>query len=230
MYVIFEGVDGAGKSTTMNAVVDKLNSIIPGFNPVMTSQPGSTPLGKHIRQLVKYPSTIDPSIQIDNLSRQLLYMIDMINYINVVLKPSLADRKAVFADRSSFISGMIYGLAEGLDYDHINKLFNLIEPVRADRCYVMVCKPERAKERMGNSRGENKDHFDSKPFEFLEKVYDLYSNILMGPAEQTLLLQKSVNISDTIIINSEGDQEAIVNFIVKDLLKVYERPKNLHSL
>ena len=99
MYVIFEGVDGAGKSTTMNAVVDKLNSIIPGFNPVMTSQPGSTPLGKHIRQLVKYPPTIDPSIQIDNLSRQLLYMIDMINYINVVLKPSLADRKAVFADR-----------------------------------------------------------------------------------------------------------------------------------
>lgn len=230
MYVIFEGVDGAGKSTTMNAVVDRLKSIIPDLDPVMTSQPGSTPLGKHIRQLVKYPASIDPNINIDNMSRQLLYMIDMINYINVILKPSLASKKAVFADRSSFISGLIYGLAEGLDYDHINKLFNLIDPVRADRCYVMVCKPDMAKGRMNNSRGNDKDHFDSKPLEFLEKVYDLYSNLLMGPAEQTLLLQKSVNISDTIIINSEGDQDAIVNFIVKDLQKVYERPRNLRNL
>lgn len=228
MYVIFEGVDGSGKSSTMKAVVERLSRQITGFESVMTGQPGSTPLGKHIRQLVKYPATVDPSIQIDKMSRQLLYMVDMINYTNVVLQPNLDAGNHVFADRSSFISGMIYGLAEGLDYDQIKRLFSLIEPVRADRCYIMVCKPEVSKRRMASSRDGDADHFDSKPIEFMEKVYDLYSNILRGPAEQTLLLQKSVNISDTLVIQSDGDQESIVQMIVKDLTNLYERRRNGH--
>jgi dTMP kinase len=228
MYVIFEGVDGSGKSSTVKAVVENLSKVIPDFSAVLTGQPGSTPLGKHIRQLVKYPDKIDSAIQIDAMSRQLLYMVDMINYINVVLKPSLDDGKSVFADRSSFISGMIYGLAEGLQYDQIRSLFSLIDPVRADRCYIMICKPEVSYARMAGSR-DSGDHFDSKPKEFLDRVYDLYSNILRGPVEQTLLLQKSVNISDTILIESDGDQESIIEFITKDLLNVYSRRKNRNT-
>ena len=230
MYVIFEGVDGSGKSSTMKAVVERLSQQIPNFESVMTGQPGSTPLGKHIRQLVKHAASIDPDIQIDKMSRQLLYMVDMINYTNVVLQPSIDAGKCVFADRSSFISGMIYGLAEGLDYGQIGRLFSLIEPVRADRCYIMVCKPEVSKSRMSDSRTGAVDHFDSKPIEFMEDIYYLYSNILRGPAEQTLLLQKSVNISDTLVIQSDGDQESIIQMIVKDLTNLYERRNNRKSL
>jgi len=230
MFVIFEGVDGSGKSSTMKAVADKLRTLIPEFDPVMTGQPGSTPLGKHIRQLVKFPATIDKDIVIDSMSRQVLYMVDMINYIDTILKPSLAAGRPVFADRSSFISGMIYGLAEGLDYDQISKLFSLIDPVKAQRCYIMVCDPGITKSRMSTDRADNKDHFDTKPPEFLRKVYDLYSNILNGPTEQTLLLQKSVNISDTILVNTDAEQESIVEFIVKDLYNLYTRRKNRSSL
>jgi dTMP kinase len=223
MFIIFEGCDGSGKSSTMAKIASRVKEARPDFSPVMTGQPGSTPLGKHIRRLVKFPHDIDPNIQIDNLSRQLLYMVDMINYINVILKPSLLNNIPVLADRSSFISGMIYGLAEGLSYQDIKKLFDLIEPVRADRCYIFICDPAIAIARMAKDRLQNADHFDSKPIEFAHRIYELYKNILNGPVEQNMLLLKSANISDIHIIDTDDDQESIVDFISKDIIDLYDK-------
>ena len=68
LYVIFEGNEGTGKTSTMAAVAEALKDRL---EIRQTHHPGSTPLGKHLRKLVKHPVEIDPEIEIDPLSRQL---------------------------------------------------------------------------------------------------------------------------------------------------------------
>ena len=59
-YVIFEGNEATGKSSTMKAVAEAMKDRLPAK---LTHHPGSTPLGAHLRKLVKYPKEIDPEIE-----------------------------------------------------------------------------------------------------------------------------------------------------------------------
>lgn len=220
-YAIFEGVDGAGKSTMIEAVKSKLSDILvrndcdPSIIKVCIS-PGSTPLGKHIRQLVKYPSTISSDIVIDDLSRQMLYMVDTINCVKTILEPSLSDGKIILADRSSFISAMAYGMADGLQYHDIEKLFDIITPPKADKLFVLQIQPETSFERLSKIK-DSKDHYDEKPVDFFRKVCDIYNKLITGPPERTVLVSRSVNIDNVVYIDATLDVESISNDIAESI-------------
>ncbi len=219
MYVIFEGNDGAGKSTAMKAVAETLAARIPArLRMHLTNHPGSTPLGAHIRKLVKHPEDIDPDIKIDALSRQTLYMVDTVSFVKQRLEPALAAGDLVFADRSSFISALVYGTAEGVTMTEIDRLFQLITPPKADRLYVLRCPWELGKERL-RERAERADHFERKPNEFFRTVENVYDNLLTGPAERTMLVSRSVNLDNLVYVDSSLPLPQVVEFIVNDLLR-----------
>lgn len=216
LFVVFEGNDGAGKSSTMEAVARALPMRAGRDLPIrLTNHPGSTPLGSHLRKLVKYPESIDPSITIDSLSRQVLYMVDTISFVKQVLNPALERGEIVFADRSSFISAIVYGTAEGLKLSDVEKLFQLITPPRMDRLYILRCPWEVGKRRL-DSRG-NLDHFERKPVDFFQKVEKTYDELVTGPAERTLLVSRSVSPRDITYVDSTLSSERVVNKIVDDL-------------
>lgn len=220
-YVIFEGADGVGKSTIMKAVADNLVKLCPQRPVLQTSHPGSTPLGKHLRKLVKTPLVISPDITIDDLSRQLLYMVDTVSFIKSLLIPALDVGKTVLADRSSFISAMVYGLADGLTYDEISKLFDVITPPRADRCYILTCPVEISRQRILKDRDTEPDHYDSKPEEFSRKINQIYTDLLRGPAVQISLLSRSVAIDNIKFIDTTIPFGQLVEEITTDLLSIY---------
>ena len=172
-YIIFEGNDGTGKSTLMKAVAERLSTVFTAFDPLLTQHPGSTPLGRHLRQLVKYPQKVATDIVIDDLSRQVLYMVDTISFVKTLLEPTLASGRPVFADRSSFISAIVYGLADGLLLDDVSRILELITPPKADRLYILQCASTTGRERI-SARGEM-DHYDRKPIEFSQRVDDIYA-------------------------------------------------------
>jgi dTMP kinase len=220
-YVIFEGGDGAGKSSTMKAVAAEVKNRLKEYNTSfalhMTHHPGSTPLGAHMRKLVKFSEEIDPNITIDNLSRQLLYMVDTVSFVNQILRPALAADEWVFADRSSFISALVYGVADGLNLEEIDHLFQIITPPKANRLYVLQCPWTVGAERL--RQRAVLDHFDRKPPEFFEKVEDIYNNLLTGSAERTMLVSKSVALQDVIYVDSTLPFAQVVNYITADLLQ-----------
>lgn len=217
LYVVFEGNDGAGKSTTMKAVAEALpRKLGHAIDLELTNHPGSTPLGKHIRRLVKYPETIDSTIEIDSLSRQILYMVDTVSFIKQKLIPAIESGRTVFADRSSFISALVYGTAEGLNVADIERLFQLITPPKMDRLYVLRCPWQVGKQRL-DTRG-NPDHFERKPPEFFRKVEEAYERLITGPEERTLLVSKSVNPRNVVYVDSTGPMDRVVDAICSDLV------------
>lgn len=220
-YFIFEGCDGTGKTTTMHAVADRLRQKMPQFDPVLTHHPGSTPLGRYLRQLVKYPTKTDPEMTIDDLSRQVLYMVDTISYVRTVLEPNLAAGRAVMADRSSFISAIVYGLADGLDMRDVTRILELITPPKADRLYILQCPTDLGRERIKSTRGEL-DHYDQKSLEFAEKVSKIYAGLITTSAQQTVLVSRSVSIDNVMYVDASRPLDQVVDFIVADATSVIE--------
>ena len=228
VYCIFEGSDGAGKSSTMTAVSDKLRTVLPNFDPILTQHPGSTPLGKHIRKLVKFPHEISEDITIDSLSRQMLYMVDTVSFINSLLIPSLESGRNVFADRSSFISAMAYGIGEGLSLSEVSKLFNVITPPLADRLYVLKCPWKVSIDRVRSGRN-TKDYFDNKQDSFFEKATQVYDSLVSDP-ELSIVTQKSVKLENVVYIDTSRSHELVVNDIVNDVVNMMDKKLSNETL
>jgi dTMP kinase len=219
LYVIFEGGDGTGKTTAMAEVAKRMSNRL---DISQTHHPGSTPLGAHIRKLVKFPKEIDQTIEIDDLSRQLLYMVDTVSFINSILIPSLESGQTVFADRSSFISALVYGTADGLSLQEVQRLFQLIEPPKADRLYIMQCPWETGKERVSAARTGTSDHYDQKEDGFFQKIQTIYDNLLTTDAEQTIVVSRSVALENVIYIDASQTPEKVVQDIVDDFTKLLD--------
>lgn len=217
MYVVFEGNDGSGKSTTMRAVAEAVRERIKGLTLHLTHHPGSTPLGKHLRALVKFPEEFDPNIAIDPLSLQLLYMVDAVSFTKQILEPAISAGEWVFADRSNHISSMVYGMAEGLELVEVEKLFNLIQPPKADKVYVLRCPWKVGKDRL-TKRGERLDHFERKSTQFFQRVEANYNNLVCGSLEQTMLVSKVVDITNIVYIDADLPSKMVVDKIVDDIL------------
>jgi dTMP kinase len=228
LYVVFEGSDGAGKTSTMKAVAEVMPDLfkslgLPEDKRIhLTHHPGSTPLGAHLRRLVKQPETIDATIEIDPLSRQMLYMVDCVSFAKSILEPALDKNELVFADRSVLISALVYGCAEGMSIAEVQRLFALYEPPRVDRLYILRCPWSVAKERMIQDRGESVrlDHFDRKPDEFFDTIASYYDNLIPGSSERIMAVSRSVSLSNVIYIDATQPIDRVVDEIVGDLSNV----------
>lgn len=220
-YVIFEGGDFAGKSSTMDIVAEILRQRLPDKEVVKTCQPGSTSLGAKLRELVK-----TPDIEIDPIARQCIYAADAINFVNTMLNPALSTGKVVLSDRSSFVSGRIYSDVDGIGKKEFNKIWSIINPPKACRMYVFYCPDEVLKERMGSR--DFADHYDNKPFEFMRTIHSKYRQ-LVNEAHSTagaLHKRRASTIVDSVVdadnifgIDSSKSRDSIVDFIVSDLEK-----------
>jgi dTMP kinase len=212
-FFIFEGSDGAGKST----IIEKVRKHLERHSPrnadkiLCTKSPGATPLGQHIRKLVKHTSEINPLIQIDDLSRQVLFMVDTINFTRTMLIPALDAGKIVLLDRSSFISSMIYGTNEGVAIEEIRSMFNLIQTPKADKCFIITCDPEVALGRMLKRRGsvsEAADHYDDKPLEFAKSIVNSYRSIHDYPPDIAYKIVDQPNLVSFVSTNRSADSIA----------------------
>jgi dTMP kinase len=219
-----EGMEGSGKSTLIKNVSDLIDDA--GISFISTRHPGSTPLGAHLRQVAKYPESINPDIELDGLSTQLLMVTDAVNFYRTILMPKITEGINVLADRCNPISMMAYGLAEGLSPLDIHRLLSIMNPPKPDRLYILKCDPSVAYERMRTQNGGDKmglDRFERKGMDFmlrLSKVYDSLANCSDIDCEILSLVNQAVHLDNIRYLDATLPPARLARQVFVDLQDV----------
>lgn len=109
MFLSIDGGDGTGKSTQTALLCEWLRQ--QGRDVVACRDPGSTPLGEAVRELLLHRN----DLPIDRRSEMLLYMAARAQLVEEVIRPALAQRKTVVSDRYLLANVVYQGHAGGLD-------------------------------------------------------------------------------------------------------------------
>ena len=109
-FIVIEGLEGAGKSTAHQCVVDALKEL--GIDDVVfTREPGGTPLAEKLRHLIKH-ETEEP---VTDKAELLMLYAARIQLVENVIKPALAQGKWVVGDRHDMSSQAYQGGGRQLD-------------------------------------------------------------------------------------------------------------------
>lgn len=163
MFFAFDGVDGAGKSTQIERFCRWLRE--QGRDVVVCRDPGTTPLGEKIRDLLLHRG----NIAIDRRAEMLLFMAARAQLVEEVLRPALAAGKSVVCDRFLLANVVYQGHAGGLDPEVVRSVGAVtVAGILPDVTFLLDIDPQVAFERIGREH----DHMEAQGLEYQQRVRD----------------------------------------------------------
>jgi dTMP kinase len=182
-FVVFEGLDGAGKSTLIAGLKKELTTL--GQSVLVTREPGGSELGEEIRKLLLRVGHDEPVPR----AELLLYEAARAQHVDKTIKPALARNEWVICDRYSASSIAFQSGGRGLKRDKIEWLNNFATEKLQPALWVLLdLSTEEARRRMD---GRELDRFEREAQEFHERVRQKYLEIVAGDKERWLVLDAS---------------------------------------
>jgi dTMP kinase len=192
-FITFEGIEGCGKSTQVALLAQALQT--KGYEVVTTREPGGTPLGQTLRQILLH-STATPLARGTEL---LLMLADRAQHVQEVIAPGLRDDKIVISDR--FVDSTIAYQGYGREIDH-----SLLTCLNAFACAgylpsltIVLDLPvveglSRANKRRGSSTSI--DHFEAESLTFHERVREGFLAVARAEPQRVQVLNGQQSIEE----------------------------------
>ena len=165
LFIVFEGIDGTGKSTQINLLADDLKEL--GYSVVTTCEPTNGPYGQKIRQLFVNRAAVSHEEELE------LFMADRRQHVEAVIRPALAMGKVVLSDRY-YLSTAAYQGANGLDPDDILARNKAFAPI-PDLALILEIEPAVGIHRIQKHRQELPNTFEEESN--LHRVATIFSNL-----------------------------------------------------
>ncbi len=164
-FITFEGIDGAGKSSHIAGVVELLRAR--GLNVVATREPGGTPLGEKLRELLLHE---DMHLE----TEALLMFAARREHLAKVIEPALARGDWVVCDRFSDATYAYQGGGRGLDKNKCQQLEHWThDHLYPDLTFLFDLPPAIAGERIA-LQGRDLDRFELERVDFHVRVRQAY--------------------------------------------------------
>ncbi len=181
IFVVFEGGEGAGKSTQVNRLASALRA--EGRDVVVTREPGATDVGARIRGLV-----LDKSEAPSPRAEALLYAADRAHHVATVVRPALARGAVVISDRYVDSSLAYQGAGRTLPVSEISWLSSWATGgLKPDLVVLLDVDPNVGLGRV-DSRGMGTDRLESESRAFHERVRYAFLDLAAADPRRYLVL------------------------------------------
>jgi len=167
-FISFEGIDGAGKSTHIEGIAERLRAR--GLDVLRTREPGGTPLAEALRELVLHRP-------MDALTEALLIFAARRDHLAHCIEPALARGAVVVCDRFTDATFAYQGAGRGFDVAVLAALERWVQTTpgglrQPDLTLWFDLDPAVAAERVARARAL--DRFEQQDLAFFERVRDGY--------------------------------------------------------
>jgi dTMP kinase len=185
LFVCFEGGDGAGKSTQVQLLTEALERR--GRQVVVTRQPGGTPLGAQIRELVLHGGHVAARAE------ALLFAADKAHHVDQLIRPALAAGSVVITDRYVDSSITYQGAGRELGADEIRALQHwAVGGLLPDITIVLDVSPEVGRAR----RGDVHDRLESEADAFHAAVRRGYLDLAAQDPDRYLVIDAGLPVDE----------------------------------
>jgi len=199
-FITIEGVEGAGKSTQLAFIKSYLAE--QGKDFIVTREPGGTPLGETIRELLLSPS--DDAMSVD--TELLLMFAARAEHVHKVIKPALAAGKWVISDRFTDATFAYQGGGRGIETSRIESLADwTLLGLKPDLTFLFDLPVEIGQQRV-LERNQGQDRFEQEKVDFFEKIRHCYLQRAHAEPQRIKIIDSSRSIAEiqqqlTVILN-----------------------------
>jgi dTMP kinase len=184
-FITFEGSEGCGKTTQVQRLAKRLGQL--GIPHLVTREPGGTPIGETIRELLQFAphnSRMTPETEL------LLFEASRSQLVRELIKPALERDTCVIADRFFDSTTVYQGAARNLDRQMVERLnaFAVADCI-PDITFVLDVDATTAASRMVKPR--RADRMEQQPAEFYDRVRNGYRDLARVESKRIVLLDGS---------------------------------------
>lgn len=185
-YIALEGGDGSGKSTVARALADRLEAS--GDEVVVVREPGGTPLGEAIRDLLLESETLDDWAEV------FLFAAQRAELARAVIDPALSKGKWVVSDRTYYSSIAYQGRARGLGESEVRGINEQgLGGTIPDHVFVLDVDPGAAL-----ARQHREDRIGKEGIDFQERVRQSYRDLARQEPGRVTLLSGSMPVDELV--------------------------------
>ena len=185
-FVVFEGGDGAGKSTQVKQLTEKLIKL--NETVVLTREPGGTELGKKIREILLDQNEFEVSPRMEAL----LFAADRSINMSQIIKPALEKGNVVIADRHIDSSIAYQGVGRGLGAQTIEEISRwAVQGIVPDLTVLLDVDAN-----TGQSRLQTKDRLDRESTDFHTKVNQAFRDLAKAYPDRYIVIDAAKPVEE----------------------------------
>ena len=185
-FIVFEGGDGAGKSTQVKKLTQKLESI--NETVVLTREPGGTELGKKIREILLDQDEFEVTPRMEAL----LFAADRSINMSQNIKPALEKGFVVIGDRHIDSSIAYQGVGRGLGAQTIEDISRwAVQGIVPDLTVLLDVDAN-----TGQSRLESKDRLDRESADFHNKVNQAFRDLANANPDRYIVIDAAKPVEE----------------------------------
>ena len=205
-FIVFEGVEGCGKSYQSKKLFNKLKQ--KKIDTILTREPGGTKSSELIRNLILKDYFKKKKLEkFDKYTDTLLYLAARNEHVKNKIKPALIQKKVVICDRfvDSTLAYQVYG--KKVDIKFINNIHNkILRGIKPDIVFILRVSIKSSKNRLKKRRTKNR--------------YDNFAQSFYTKAQKSFIKLAKRKKNYFILDSSENDntvEEKIFNIVNKQL-------------
>jgi dTMP kinase len=190
-FITLEGSEGSGKSTQAERLSERLKRC--GFQCILTREPGGTPIGETIRELLQFAphnSTMTAEAEL------LLFEASRSQLVREVIKPALGRGMCVIADRFFDSTTVYQGAARKLDREIIERVNAfVVGDCVPDITFVLDVNAATTESRM-QREARKADRMEQQPAEFYERVREGYRQLAKHEPKRIVMINGSGDVDE----------------------------------